>query len=178
MKELVYNHDNLLEFDVTEESIRLKVLLIHGDNIILGYERGIYQFPGGHLEEGESFNDCIKREILEEVGIEINDKDIGEPIYKIVYMNKDYPEIGKNRKSIAYYYVVNTIDTPDLSKTNYTAHELSGNFRLEEIPIDTVIERLNDNIKYNVKNKVIVPEMVNVILEYFRIRNKGDSLWK
>jgi 8-oxo-dGTP diphosphatase len=29
------------------------------------------QCPGGHLEHGESFADCAKREALEETGLEI-----------------------------------------------------------------------------------------------------------
>jgi 8-oxo-dGTP diphosphatase len=32
---------------------------------------GAWSVPGGHLEFGESWEDCIKRETMEEVGIEI-----------------------------------------------------------------------------------------------------------
>ena len=35
----------------------------HGD--------GEYAFPGGHLEYGESFETCARREVMEECGIEI-----------------------------------------------------------------------------------------------------------
>lgn len=33
--------------------------------------RGEYAFPGGHLEFGESIEECAKRECREEAGIEI-----------------------------------------------------------------------------------------------------------
>lgn len=33
---------------------------------------GLYSLPGGHLEGGESFEECCKREVKEEVGIEID----------------------------------------------------------------------------------------------------------
>jgi len=33
---------------------------------------GLYSLPGGHLEGGESFEECCKREVKEEVGIDID----------------------------------------------------------------------------------------------------------
>ena len=172
MKELIYNNDNLFDSEINETVIRMKVLLIRNNNMILGYERGIYQFPGGHLEENESFNDCIKREIMEETGIEILDKDIGEPIYKIVSLNRNHPDIGRNRRSEIYYYVINTNKDIDLEKTNYTKDELEGDFKVKEIPLNRVIEELEDNIINNEKNKVITPDMIRVIREYMKLSNK------
>lgn len=172
MKELIYNNDNLFDSEINEIVIRMKVLLIRNNNMILGYERGIYQFPGGHLEENESFNDCIKREIMEETGIEILDEDIGEPIYKIVSLNRNHPDIGRNRRSEIYYYVINTNKDIDLEKTNYTKDELDGDFKVKEIPLNRVIEELEDNIINNEKNKVITPDMIRVIREYMKLSNK------
>ena len=171
MKEFIYNNDNLLESDITEVVTRMKVLLIKNKNIILGYERGIYQFPGGHLEEKESFTDCIKREVLEETGIDLLDKDIKKPIYKIVYLNKNHPEIGKNRKSEIYYYVVNTKKDINLNKTNYTKNEIEGDFKVFEIPLNKVIKELENNIIKNEKNKVITPDMIKVIKEYMKLNS-------
>ena len=45
---------------------------------------GLWEFPGGKQEAGESLEDCIRREIHEELDIEIN---VGEPfgVYKHAY---------------------------------------------------------------------------------------------
>ena len=37
-----------------------------------------WEFPGGKVEEGESFFDCVKREVLEELSITINVSDRSE----------------------------------------------------------------------------------------------------
>ena len=63
--------------------------IIITDNKVLIAERapgenlaGKWEFPGGKIEEGESPRECLKREILEELEIDIEVKDLfGESIY-------------------------------------------------------------------------------------------------
>lgn len=47
-----------------------------------------YEFPGGKIEEGESEQSALKREISEELNIEI------QIINKIVSINHDYPDFS------------------------------------------------------------------------------------
>lgn len=52
------------------------VMIWKEGKILLGKRKGShgtgeYAFPGGHLEYDESFQDCTKREVLEETGIKI-----------------------------------------------------------------------------------------------------------
>ena len=166
MKETIYNHDYLKDEDITEVVIRIKALIINDKNIILGNENNIYQFPGGHLEENETFEECLKREILEETGIEIDDNEIKGPFMKVTYLNKDWPAIGQNRKSEIYYYLIKTSKNPDMSKVKYTEHEKQGNFKIESIPLSESISVIEDNISKNEKNKVIAQDMIMAITEY------------
>ena len=53
------------------------VALFRGGRILLGKRKGAHgagewSVPGGHLEAGESFEDCCAREVLEETNLVIN----------------------------------------------------------------------------------------------------------
>lgn len=166
MKEIIYNYDYLKDEDITEIVIRTKALIINNNRIILGNERDIYQFPGGHLEDNETFEECLKREVIEETGIVIDNNEIKRPFMKVTFLNKDWPEIGKNRKAEIYYYLIETNKNPDINKANYTEHEKQGNFKIEFIPLNEAIGVIENNIPKNEKNKVIAPDMIMAITEY------------
>ncbi len=168
MKEIIYNYDFLKESEVTETVIRTKAVLVTESSIVIGNENSIFQFPGGHLEENESFEDCLKREILEETGIEITDEKIDKPFMKVTYLSKDWPEEGKNRKSEIYYYAIETLKKPDISKVNYTEHEKEENFKIEVFPLKEAISIIKNNIPNNKMNKIIAPDMILAIEEYLK----------
>lgn len=168
MKEIIYNYDFLKESEVTETVIRTKAVLVTESGIVIGNENSIFQFPGGHLEENESFEDCLKREILEETGIEITDEKIDKPFMKVTYLSKDWPEGGKNRKSEIYYYAIETLKKPDISKVNYTEHEKEENFKIEVFPLEEAISIIKNNIPNNKMNKIIAPDMILAIEEYLK----------
>lgn len=170
MKETIYNYDYFVSEDITEVSIRVKALIINSNKeILLGKSDISYQFPGGHLEDNESLIEALKREVLEETGIEISDEEIGRPFYKITYLNKDYPVKDTNRKSEIYYYAVNTDKEIDLSKVKLTENETKYNYRVEKIPLLSSIGVISKNDN----DKVIERDLIDAIEEYlYRIQEE------
>lgn len=56
--------------------VGLGVFVKKGDEFLMGLRKGAHGagtwcFPGGHLEYGETWEDCARRESREEVGIEL-----------------------------------------------------------------------------------------------------------
>src|SRR5574344_129359 len=97
MQEIITNKFNLKEEDMTEIVKRVKVLLINSNNeILLAYSHNDYEFPGGHVEDGETLIQTVNREIKEENGIELGIECL-EPFACALGYYKDWPEKGKNR---------------------------------------------------------------------------------
>ncbi len=71
------------------------VIVIKDGQVLLGKRKGAHgegswAFPGGHLEFGETPEDCAKREVMEEVGITIKN------IQKVTYTNDIFPAEDKH----------------------------------------------------------------------------------
>ena len=171
MKIVVHNDNNLTDADMEETVVRIKALLINGDYIYLANADDTYQFPGGHLEENESYEECLKREVFEETGIIINNNDIKSPIMEsILYWENSYGEM--NRKCETYYYVIPINTEPDLSKIKLTEREKKNNFHIDKVLIKDSIQILTDNLPKNYINNFITPDMIEAINEYLKCETK------
>ena len=62
--------------------VGIGVIVIKDGKILLGKRKnahgeGAWCYPGGHLEYGESWEECSRREVMEETGIEIKNLRFG-----------------------------------------------------------------------------------------------------
>ena len=92
MKSIIYNEDNLRDSDINRISRRAKAIIKNSNNeILLACVNDNYHLPGGHLEREESFDECLVRELKEELGVDITFEK-RTPIITITYYNRDYLE--------------------------------------------------------------------------------------
>ncbi len=72
------------------------VIICQNSRVLLGKRKnahgeGSWAFPGGHLEFGESWEDCARRETMEEIGVDIDHVRLGSVTNDIfTHENKHY----------------------------------------------------------------------------------------
>lgn len=63
-------------------------IIVHNGKVLIaqrsdGQMAGFWEFPGGKVEPGETYEECLRREIKEELNIEVEVKDLfGESRYQ------------------------------------------------------------------------------------------------
>lgn len=170
MKNIIDNKYNISENDITEVVKRVKALIINSnDEILLGYSNNCYQFPGGHVENGEKLNIAINREVLEETGINLNNNTL-DPFACSYRYYKDWPREGENRKNEIYYYEIKTDERPILENTNYTDEEINGKFELRYISLNDIEKVLKENALEYGDRKGIANEMLELLELYKNIK--------
>jgi 8-oxo-dGTP diphosphatase len=89
------------------------------------------QCPGGHLEYGESFADCSKREVLEETGLEVGE-------LKFLVATNDVMEEGKHYVTVFMTCVITGENkVPQVSHCAVSEVELSGSIQASNMMLRT-----------------------------------------
>ena len=162
MKTKIINYDHIKEEDINDKVIRVKALLINSKKeILLASAYTTIQFPGGHLEVGETLNEGLKREVLEETGIVLN----GEytPFFCLKYFLKDYPVKRNNRSIEIYYYYIFTDEPYNLENIYLDDQERNGEFNLNYVKLKDLKKYLKKNPGNLEINKIVTNEMLQAI---------------
>jgi 8-oxo-dGTP diphosphatase len=88
----------------------------------------VYEIPGGHIDFGENIVDGLKREVREELNVDIN---VGDPFYVFDYKN----EI-KGSHSIEVVYFATLVGSPEnitLNPEDHSGFEWVGESELEKV---------------------------------------------
>ena len=90
--------------DDLRPKVGVGVMVLKNGKVLIGKRKGAHgagewAWPGGHLEYMESFEDCARREVMEETGIEIHNIRFLRLMNLKEYAPKHYVDIGKPGRS-------------------------------------------------------------------------------
>lgn len=168
MKKIIINDYNLTDNDIENTVVRVKGLIINSKGkILLAHNNNTYQFPGGHLENSETMDECITRELKEETGIDL--EVVEEPFLCISTYDNNYFGTGKKVLSNIYYYRFFTDKEPNYNETHYDELELATEFNLYYVNFKLLEKFLKKCINDGSIDTNIGREMIHVVNEYNEI---------
>ena len=149
---------------------RVKALIISSNNkILLASNYKDYQFPGGHMEEDESYNEALNRELLEETGINFDLKDNLTPDLKLYRYYENYHETKDNTILEINYFIIRSDQYIDINNLSLTKEEEDGDFSLTYINLLEFENLLKENVLINGDKFGIAEEMLEV---FQKLKNK------
>ena len=118
-----------------------KILLLRRFNT--GYLDGQYSLPAGHVEQGESFSQCILREAEEEAGITIHPEDL--KVAHIMHRNSGHAELNER---IDVFFTAEKWNGEISNREPHKCDDLSW-FDLDRLPENIIpyVEQAIDCIK-------------------------------
>lgn len=108
---------NIKTFNNTIERVAVRAIVMKNNHILLiQSNRGDFKFPGGGVENDESYEDCLKREVREETGY--LHCMVGDKVGTIIERKKDEFEEDALFQMTSHYYLC------DLATQEKTAQQL------------------------------------------------------
>ena len=149
VNQVIHNEDNLTLNDANRVTRRAKLIVENNNDEILICHMGVkYFLIGGHIDNDESDEQCLTREVAEESGITLDFSNI-LPIASSNYINKDYPKNGDITYTNTNYYAIKYDLVPNIEMQNLTEEEIKENFKLMYIPKNEVINFLENTKEIN-----------------------------
>lgn len=134
-------------------------------------ESGKCIFPGGKLENDEDVISAIKRELLEELGIEFIDSEIKEE-FVLETLYDDYYDFRIKkyipRYTVTTYFYIETSKEINLTRMNLTSDEIKQEFKIFFVSKDELIKMINEDHSmafngeyFDLENKIVFDRILN-----------------
>ena len=145
-RDIGYNNENIDNTYKIRKASRAIVVNNSGQIPLLYVSKHNYhKLPGGGIEAGEDINIALNREMMEEVGVNINV--LGEVGTIIEYRDK-YTQL---QISYCFHGVVKG----DIKETSFTDEEINNGFQLKWIALEEAVSILENDIPDDYVGKFI-----------------------
>jgi 8-oxo-dGTP diphosphatase len=100
-----------------KKHLHVACALIERDGLVLAAQRGVgmssplkWEFPGGKLEPGESPEECLQRELVEELGVTIA---VGRPLAQLTHSYETF--------DVTLYPFICSLQSPEITPHEHAA---------------------------------------------------------
>lgn len=179
MKVETVNHNNLTMADIDKQRHRVKVILLNSKGQVLLCKRnGVYNFVGGHIEDGEGPLECAQREVREETGICIRLGNFRGPFYKLQCYEQNYKNLNANYFTTIQFIEGKTDAPVNVDNMQLDENEIEHVFELEYIPLEDLRRVLEENktVARKDNKEYILNEMLHVLDQYDEYIEKSKGI--
>lgn len=148
--DIILNYEDASDAEVQMMSIREAARCVifdtDGNVALVHFSRhDFYKIPGGGIDEGEEVLDALKRECLEEAGVNIEDI---IPIGTVTEIKKE-----QNKKQVSYCYKANV--SGEKKEPTMTHEENGAGASLQWLPLAQAVQKLQKSGFKNLGGKYI-----------------------
>lgn len=172
MKHIEKNLDNMKEKKVDKFNPKVRAIILNSSNeIIITKYADIFMFPGGKLDKDEDINDALVREIIEELGIDLDMNDT-HVFADYTHFIENYPIVCSNEKenelNKTIYFLIKADVKYDKDKVSLTEREKKNGFEVINININDAIDLINNYKSNNPRYEWFKDEIINVLEELIK----------
>ncbi len=137
MKKIEIDLKNYKEDASVFKRTAVRGIIKRNNNYLVIYsDYGDYKFPGGGMEEGETLEETLIREVKEETGYNVINGSITECIEVFEKRKGEYEDIMEMK---SYYFLCDVED--DAGNRNLDDYEKEYNYQVEWLPLEEIVRR-------------------------------------
>lgn len=171
---IIINENNLNNDEIGTFSTKVRALLLDGNRMLIANYGNVLLLPGGSIDDSETTEQALIRELKEEIGIEYLQQEL-EYLATISFYQKDYPNRDgsiSNRLVQTHYFVG---PFKGIHAQNLTEKERKDNFNLQLIPFSELESEILNNHNNNPRNIFFQQELLTVLEIYRNIFEAPQS---
>lgn len=179
MKQIDYNETKLTDTEIDKVVRKVRAIVINNKTkqMLLVHYAGLYMLPGGLIDNGEFEVEALRRELLEEAGIEIEAQQ-AVPYLLINSYDRNYFDRKSgniNRLTQTTFFVVSTDQDIDETKKNLTESEKEKNHTIKYMNLSVARYLIETNSTDNPKKKHFDREILTALSEYAQMKERDKK---